>query len=138
MILFVIWERYQKEPLVPLDLFRERNFSVANWIAAAISFGMLSMFLPFTIYLQSARGFSALVAGLTLAPMSLTSMVTAPFAGRLADRIGGMIHEPGLHRPPLFLEAGSVLGRQRLRDNLSRYRTSARTDRRGAPSDRRV
>ena len=89
MILFVIWERYQKEPLVPLDLFRERNFSVANWIAAAISFGMLSMFLPFTIYLQSARGFTALVAGLTMAPMSLTSMFTAPFAGRLADRIGG-------------------------------------------------
>jgi MFS family permease len=50
---------------------------------------MLSMFLPFTIYLQSVRGFSALVAGLTLAPMSLTSMVTAPFAGRFADRVGG-------------------------------------------------
>ena len=89
MILFVIWERYQREPLVPLSLFRDRNFAVANWIAAAISFGMLSMFLPFTIYLQSARGFSALVAGLTLAPMSLTSMFTAPFAGRMADRIGG-------------------------------------------------
>src|SRR5206468_491216 len=58
-------------------------------VATAISFGMLSMFLPFTIYLQSARGFSALVAGLTLAPMSLTSMFTAPFAGRMADRIGG-------------------------------------------------
>src|SRR5438270_415960 len=42
-----------------------------------------------TIYLQSVRGFSALVAGLTLAPMSLTSMLTAPFAGRFADRIGG-------------------------------------------------
>jgi MFS family permease len=50
---------------------------------------MLSTFLPITIYLQSVRGFSALVAGLTLAPMSLTSMVTAPFAGRAADRIGG-------------------------------------------------
>jgi len=50
---------------------------------------MLSMFLPFTIYLQSARGFSALVAGLTLAPMSLVSMVTAPFAGRFADKVGG-------------------------------------------------
>src|SRR5206468_4640372 len=58
-------------------------------VATAISFGMLSMFLPFTIYLQSARGFSALVAGLTLAPMSLTSMFTAPFAGRMADRVGG-------------------------------------------------
>jgi EmrB/QacA subfamily drug resistance transporter len=88
-VLFLIWERFQTEPLLPLSLFEDRNFAVANWIAAAISFGMLSMFLPFTIYLQTVRGFSALVAGLTLAPMSLTSMVTAPFAGRLADRIGG-------------------------------------------------
>ena len=89
MILFVVWERYQTQPLVPLSLFEDRNFAVANWIAAAISFGMLSMFLPVTIYLQSVRGFTALVAGLTFAPMSLMSMVTAPFAGRLADRIGG-------------------------------------------------
>src|SRR5438128_1369649 len=89
MILFIIWERFQAEPLVPLSLFADRNFTVANWIAAAISFGMLSAFLPITIYLQSVRGFSALVAGLTLAPMSLTSMLTAPFAGRLSDRIRG-------------------------------------------------
>jgi len=89
MILFIVWEHFQTQPLVPLSLFEERNFSVANWIAAAISFGMLSMFLPVTIYLQSVRGFSALTAGLTFAPMSLTSMFVAPFAGRLADRIGG-------------------------------------------------
>ena len=89
MILFIVWERFQAQPLVPLSLFEERNFAVANWIAAAISFGMLSMFLPVTIYLQSVRGFSALTAGLTFAPMSLTSMIIAPFAGRLADRIGG-------------------------------------------------
>jgi EmrB/QacA subfamily drug resistance transporter len=89
IVLFLLWERFQKEPLLPLNLFANRNFAVANWIAAAISFGMLSMFLPFTIYLQSARGFSALVAGLTLAPMSLTSMFTAPFAGRFADKVGG-------------------------------------------------
>ncbi|TME92999.1 MAG: DHA2 family efflux MFS transporter permease subunit [Chloroflexi bacterium] len=89
LVIFIVWEHFQTQPLVPLSLFEERNFSVANWIAAAISFGMLSMFLPVTIYLQSVRGFSALVAGLTFAPMSLMSMVTAPFAGRLADRIGG-------------------------------------------------
>ncbi len=89
IVLFLIWERFQKEPLLPLSLFANRNFAVANWISAAVSFGMLSMFLPFTIYLQSARGFSALVAGLTLAPMSLTSMFTAPFAGRFADKVGG-------------------------------------------------
>ena len=89
LVLFVIWERYQAEPLVPLSLFEERNFAVTNWIAAAIAFGMMSLFLPIVIYLQSVRDFSALTAGLTLAPMSLTSMVVAPFAGRLADRIGG-------------------------------------------------
>jgi EmrB/QacA subfamily drug resistance transporter len=89
LVLFVIWERYQAEPLVPLALFEERNFAVANWIAASIAFGMMSLFLPIVIYLQSVRGFSALTAGLTLAPMSLTSMVVAPFAGRTADRIGG-------------------------------------------------
>jgi EmrB/QacA subfamily drug resistance transporter len=89
LVLFVIWERFQKEPLVPLSLFEERNFAVANWIAASIAFGMMSLFLPIVIYLQSVRGFSALTAGLTLAPMSLTSMIVAPFAGRLADRIGG-------------------------------------------------
>jgi EmrB/QacA subfamily drug resistance transporter len=86
---FIVWEHFQTQPLVPLSLFEDRNFSVANWIAAAISFGMLSMFLPVTIYLQSVRGFSALVAGLTFAPMSLMSMLVAPFAGRLADRVGG-------------------------------------------------
>jgi EmrB/QacA subfamily drug resistance transporter len=89
VVAFIIWERFQVEPLVPLSLFEERNFAVANWIAAAISFGMLSLFLPITIYLQSVRDFTALQAGLTLAPMSLTSMFVAPFAGRLADRIGG-------------------------------------------------
>jgi EmrB/QacA subfamily drug resistance transporter len=89
LALFMLWEYFQTEPLIPLSLFADRNFAVANWIAAAISFGMLSLFLPITIYLQSVRGFTALQAGLTLAPMSLMSMVVAPFAGRLADRIGG-------------------------------------------------
>ena len=89
IVLFIFWERMQTQPLVPLSLFADRNFAVANWIAAAISFGMLSMFLPVTIYLQSVRGFSALTAGLTIAPMSLTSMLVAPFAGRFSDRIGG-------------------------------------------------
>ena len=89
LALFLVWEYFQTEPLIPMTLFADRNFAVANWIAAAISFGMLSLFLPFTIYLQSVRGFSALHAGLTLAPMSLTSMFVAPFAGRTADRIGG-------------------------------------------------
>ena len=89
IVVFIVWERFQSEPLVPLSIFKNRNFAVANWIAAAIAFGMMSLFLPVVIYLQSVRGFSALTSGLTLAPMSLTSMLVAPFAGRFADKIGG-------------------------------------------------
>jgi MFS family permease len=51
--------------------------------------GMLGIFLPFTIYLQSVLGFSALKAGLTLAPATGITMFVAPAAGRLSDRIGG-------------------------------------------------
>ncbi len=78
-----------REPLVPFALFRDRNFSLMNWVSGVLSVGMMGIFLPFTIYLQSALGFSALKAGLTLAPASVVSMFVAPVAGRLTDRIGG-------------------------------------------------
>jgi EmrB/QacA subfamily drug resistance transporter len=87
--LFVLWERRREEPLVPFVLFRQRNFTIGNLLAAIVSFGMMGLFLPLTIFLQSVLGFSALKAGLTFAPMSLVSMVVAPIAGRLSDRYGG-------------------------------------------------
>ena len=86
---FVIFERFQPEPLLPLSLFGNLNFSVAIWISAAVSFGLLGFFIPITIFLQSVLGFSALKAGLTFIPMSLMSAITAPIAGRLSDRFGG-------------------------------------------------
>jgi EmrB/QacA subfamily drug resistance transporter len=89
LVLFFLWDARRPAPLVPLTLFRERNFSLMNWVGSTVNFGMVGLFLPLTIYLQSALGFSALKASLTLLPMSLISGVTAPFAGRLADRIGG-------------------------------------------------
>jgi len=77
------------EPLVPFSLFKDRNFAVMNWVASAIAFGMLGLFIPLVIYLQSVLGLTALEAGIAVAPMSLLSMVIAPFAGRLADRSAG-------------------------------------------------
>ena len=78
-----------KEPLIPFSLFADRNFSLMNWVSGAVAIGMMGIFLPLTIYLQSALGFSALKAGLTMAPASLVSMFIAPVAGRMTDRIGG-------------------------------------------------
>lgn len=89
LVAFVLWERTQREPLIPLALYRDRNYLLMNGAVAAMAFAMLGLFLPITIYLQSALGLSALQAGLTVAPMSLVSMVVAPLSGRLADRVGG-------------------------------------------------
>jgi len=81
--------RQAGEPLVPFSLFKDRNYALMNVVTCCIAIGMLGIFLPFTIYLQSVLGFSAIKAGLTMAPASLVSMFVAPAAGRMSDRIGG-------------------------------------------------
>jgi EmrB/QacA subfamily drug resistance transporter len=89
LFIYVQARRQDAEPLVPFALFRDRNYALMNLVAAFISIGMLGIFLPFTIYLQDVLGFSALKAGLTMAPASVVAMFVAPFAGRMTDKIGG-------------------------------------------------
>ncbi len=78
-----------REPLVPFSVFRDRNYAVTNWVSGVLAIGMMGIFLPFTIYLQSVLAFSALKAGLAMAPASIVSMFVAPVAGRMTDKIGG-------------------------------------------------
>jgi EmrB/QacA subfamily drug resistance transporter len=91
LIAFLVVQKLtqDREPLIPFAVFRDRNFSVINWVSGVLAVGMMGIFLPLTIFLQSVLGFSALKAGLTMAPASLLSMVVAPAAGRLTDKIGG-------------------------------------------------
>jgi len=86
---FVLWERAQTDALMPLSLFRNRNFALLNWVGVVVSFGMLGMFLTVVIYLQSVLNLSPLAAGLTMAPSSVVSMILAPIAGRMSDKLGG-------------------------------------------------
>ncbi|MGW3105436.1 DHA2 family efflux MFS transporter permease subunit [Streptomyces sp. NPDC001100] len=88
---FLFHERGQQngEPLVPFSLFRDRNFTFINFVGVTVSFGVVGMFLPLTIYLQSVLGFSAQKAGLVLLPVALGSFVMAGPAGALADKLGG-------------------------------------------------
>jgi MFS family permease len=90
LVLFVLVQarRQDREPLLPFSLFRDRNYALMGAGNAIISIGFIAMALPLTIYLQSVLGFSPIKAGLTMAPASLVSGFTAPFAGRLADRGG--------------------------------------------------
>jgi EmrB/QacA subfamily drug resistance transporter len=91
LIAFLVLQRLTQdsEPLVPFALFHDRNYTVVNCVSGVLSIGMMGIFLPFTIYLQSVLGFSALKGGLTLAPASLITMFVAPVAGRMTDKIGG-------------------------------------------------
>lgn len=89
LALFFVMDARSTEPLVPLSLFRDRNYSLMNWSMIAVNFATLGLFLPFVIYLQSVVGMSAIQAGLTIIPMALILLPVAPAAGRLTDRMGG-------------------------------------------------
>jgi EmrB/QacA subfamily drug resistance transporter len=85
---FVWWESRAADPMMKLQLFAIRNFSVANVLGLATSFGMLGIFFPMTVFLQGALGMSPIEAGLTMLPNGLILMFIAPMAGRLTDRFG--------------------------------------------------
>ncbi|MBG6184195.1 EmrB/QacA subfamily drug resistance transporter [Arthrobacter sp. CAN_A214] len=84
---FVVWQRVNRgEPLVPLKLFRDRNFSLANTSITAMGFSITTMSLPLMLYAQTVRGLSPTQAALLLTPMAIISGVLAPFVGRFVQR----------------------------------------------------
>ncbi|MER6664060.1 MDR family MFS transporter [Amycolatopsis japonica] len=85
---FVLWQRAnRREPLLPLRIFRHRDFSLGTASAVMVGFAMTSLLLVFVIYLQSVLGLSPADAGLLIAPLAVVSGGVAPFAGRLSDRV---------------------------------------------------
>jgi len=98
LALFIVQQaRTRSEPLVPLDLFRDRNFSGANVAIAAVGFTVTSMSLPMMFFLQIARGLTPTEAALLMIPMAVLSGVLAPFAGKLLDKVDPrLILVPGL------------------------------------------
>ncbi|MBG6215885.1 EmrB/QacA subfamily drug resistance transporter [Arthrobacter sp. CAN_A6] len=84
---FVVWQRVNRgEPLVPLMLFRDRNFSLANTSITAMGFSITTMSLPLMLYAQTVRGLSPTQAALLLTPMAIISGILAPFVGRFVQR----------------------------------------------------
>ncbi|NUR06243.1 MAG: DHA2 family efflux MFS transporter permease subunit [Nocardioidaceae bacterium] len=88
LAVFVFWQaRNRSEPLVPLRLFRDRNFSLANVGISTMGFAITAMSFPFMLYAQLVRGLSPTQSALLLVPMAVGSIVLAPFVGRLTDRL---------------------------------------------------
>jgi EmrB/QacA subfamily drug resistance transporter len=85
---FVVWQaRNQNEPLVPLALFADRNFSVSNFAISSLSFMATAMGFPIMLYAQLVRGDTPLRAALLMVPMAVMTMVLAPVVGRFTDRV---------------------------------------------------
>ena len=107
-----IWQqaKTRSEPLVPLDLFRDRNFSIANLGIATVGFTVTSMSLPLMFFIQLARGLTPTQAALLMIPMAIGAGVLSPFAGKLLDRIDPrFLLVPGLTCVVLSLVWYSVL-----------------------------
>ncbi|HEU4849872.1 MAG TPA: DHA2 family efflux MFS transporter permease subunit [Terrimesophilobacter sp.] len=86
---FVVWQAVNRsgEPLLPLGLFRDRNFSLANGAISTVGFTVTSMSLPLVFYFQLVLGLTPTESALMLVPMAVISAGLAQPVGRLVDRI---------------------------------------------------
>ncbi len=86
--LFVLWERIAEHPMLPLKFFADRRFSVGSAVVTTSFFVMFGFFFLFSMYLQFARGYSPLDAGLATLPMAATFMIVSPRSAGLVERLG--------------------------------------------------
>jgi EmrB/QacA subfamily drug resistance transporter len=88
LVLFVVQERRARDPMLPLGLFRRRNFAVGN-VATLLLYsglGAATFFLP--VYLQQVADYEPVEAGFSLLPVTLVMFALSRRWGGLADRIG--------------------------------------------------
>ena len=84
---FVYWQSVNPdEPLIPLRIFRDNDFSLSNVGIAVIGFAVTAMIVPVMFYAQAVCGLSPTRAALLTAPMAIATGVLAPFVGKLVDR----------------------------------------------------
>ncbi|GGK47182.1 DHA2 family efflux MFS transporter permease subunit [Nocardia camponoti] len=88
LIVFVINQARNKgEPLVPLSLFKDRNFALSNLAIAVMGAAVTALMVPSYFYLQAVREMSPTISALVFAPMAIITGVTAPFIGRISDKL---------------------------------------------------
>lgn len=88
---FLYHEPRCPEPLLDLRFFRSVPFTAATLTAVAVFSAMGGFLFMNTLYLQEARGMSALDAGLTTLPVAVVATLFAPLSGRLVGRRGSRV-----------------------------------------------
>lgn len=98
-VAFLWWQSRAQHPMLPLGLFRERNFSSGNLATALIYAAFSISGFVVVVFLQEVAGFSPTVAALAMLPVSLASVLLSRFFGGLSARFG----------PRLFMTLGPIL-----------------------------
>jgi len=98
LVAFVVVEQRVAQPMLPFDLFRDRNFAAANAETFLVYAGLYGFIVFFTLYLQFL-GFTPFEAGLLNVPTSIVMILLAARFGGLADK----------HGPRLYLTLGPAL-----------------------------
>jgi EmrB/QacA subfamily drug resistance transporter len=99
LALFILHEARTPHPMLPLGLFRRRNFAVGN-LETLLMYGGLSAVIFFLVlFLQQVAGYEALQAGLATLPITIVMFTLSRRAGRMADRYG----------PRWFMGAGPLV-----------------------------
>jgi EmrB/QacA subfamily drug resistance transporter len=99
LAVFAVVERKLTRPMLELRFFRNPSFSAASGALFTVFLGLFGAMFLAVQYLQFVRGYSAFHAGLSMLPMTLPSMVVAPFSPRLVAR----------HGPRSVISAGLVV-----------------------------
>jgi MFS family permease len=88
---FVAYEARAREPMLPLGLFRERNFTIGNLATLTAYLGLGGVIFLLPVFLQEVSGYSPVQAGLALLPVTSLMILLSRRFGALADRIGSRI-----------------------------------------------
>jgi EmrB/QacA subfamily drug resistance transporter len=98
--LFIVREAFARHPMLPLTLFRIRNFTVANLTTLTAYAGLIGGLFFVGLFLQQVAGYSPFEAGMATTPLSILMFVLSPRFGRIASGTG----------PRLLMCIGPIVG----------------------------
>jgi MFS transporter, DHA2 family, methylenomycin A resistance protein len=85
---FLLFESRHPDPMLPLEFFRRRPFTIANADYALMYAGLAGTLFFVSLFFQNVKGFSALETGVSWLTMNVPFLLVSPFAGRLQGRFG--------------------------------------------------
>src|SRR5688500_3458018 len=85
---FIVWEARSSHPMLPLALFRRRNFTIGNIETFSMYAGLGLLFFFLVLYLQQVAGYNAVEAGTAAIPVTVVMFALSTRFGALADRYG--------------------------------------------------